>query len=293
MTAPAGLVLKKEDREVGLRIYALREPLAPGATLDFEFTAERAERGFTNSGMPPSTGAGDLRSTLNANGTFFNSNEMPHFGYDESRQILDRNERRKRGLGDVPRKAKLEDEQARYNVGIVDSDWINFEATVSTSPDQIALAPGYLQREWTQNGRRYFHYKMDRPMLPFYCFLSARWEVKRGEWHGVPIEIYHDPKHAYNVDRMIDATRKSLDYFTTNFSPYPEQAGAHSGVPALRQVRAELCEHDSVLGEHWLHRRSHADPDSIDYVFYVTAHEMAHQWWGHQVIGADVQGRPC
>ena len=32
------------------------------------------------------------------------------------------------------------------------------------------------------------------------------------------------------------------------------------------------------------------DPDNIDYVFYVTAHEMAHQWWAHQVIGANVQG---
>jgi aminopeptidase N len=28
----------------------------------------------------------------------------------------------------------------------------------------------------------------------------------------------------------------------------------------------------------------------VDYVFYVTAHEMAHQWWAHQVIGANVQG---
>jgi hypothetical protein len=28
----------------------------------------------------------------------------------------------------------------------------------------------------------------------------------------------------------------------------------------------------------------------VDYVTYVTAHEVAHQWWGNQVIGADVQG---
>src|SRR3546814_4109532 len=28
----------------------------------------------------------------------------------------------------------------------------------------------------------------------------------------------------------------------------------------------------------------------IDYVFYVTAHEVAHQWWAHQVVGANVQG---
>jgi aminopeptidase N len=32
------------------------------------------------------------------------------------------------------------------------------------------------------------------------------------------------------------------------------------------------------------------DPDDVDYPFYITAHEIAHQWWGHQVVGADVQG---
>ena len=25
-------------------------------------------------------------------------------------------------------------------------------------------------------------------------------------------------------------------------------------------------------------------------VFYVVAHEMGHQWWGHQVVGANMQG---
>ena len=30
--------------------------------------------------------------------------------------------------------------------------------------------------------------------------------------------------------------------------------------------------------------------DDIDYPFFVTAHEVAHQWWGHQVAPADVQG---
>ncbi|HEY0940586.1 MAG TPA: M1 family aminopeptidase [Steroidobacter sp.] len=290
VTAPAGMTVKHADRQAGLKIYALAEPLAPGAALDFDFVLERAERGFTNSGMPVSTGAGDLRSTLNANGTFFNSNELPHFGYDESRQILDRNERRKRGLGEVPRKAKLEDESARYGMGVVDSDWINFEATVSTSQDQIALAPGYLQREWTENGRRYFHYKMDRPMLPFYCFLSARWDVKRGEWNGLPIEIYYHPQHAYNVDRMIEATQKSLDYFTANFSPYQHRQVRILEFPRYARF-AQSFANTIPFSESIGFIADLTDPDHIDYVFYVTAHEMAHQWWAHQVIGADVQGQ--
>ena len=30
--------------------------------------------------------------------------------------------------------------------------------------------------------------------------------------------------------------------------------------------------------------------DDIDFVYYVVAHEMAHQWWAHQVIGANMKG---
>jgi ABC-2 type transport system permease protein len=32
------------------------------------------------------------------------------------------------------------------------------------------------------------------------------------------------------------------------------------------------------------------DPEKIDWMTYVVAHEMAHQYWAHQVIGADMQG---
>jgi aminopeptidase N len=32
------------------------------------------------------------------------------------------------------------------------------------------------------------------------------------------------------------------------------------------------------------------DEEDIDYPYYVTAHEVGHQWWAHQAIGADVQG---
>ena len=63
--------------------------------------------------------------------------------------MQDRNERRKRGLGEPKRMAKLEDEAARANTYIGDdADWIDFKTTVCTAPDQIALAPGYLQKEY-------------------------------------------------------------------------------------------------------------------------------------------------
>ncbi|MGO4781562.1 hypothetical protein AB4084_39360, partial [Lysobacter sp. 2RAB21] len=70
-------------------------------------------------------------------------------------------------------------------------------------------------------GRQCFDYAMDRPMLPFYSYLSARWKVRSDEAPGgIKIEIYYDPKHEYNVDRMVAAVKKSLAYYQANFTPY-------------------------------------------------------------------------
>lgn len=102
----------------------------------------------------------------------------------------------------------IDDAAARENHYITsESDWIDFETVVSTSPDQIALASGYLQREWTEDGRRYFHYKMDAPILGLVAWLSADWKVARDRWNDVAIEVYHHRTHRYNVDRMIDAVK--------------------------------------------------------------------------------------
>ena len=57
---------------------------------------------------------------------------------------------------------------------------------MSTSADQLAVAPGYLDREWTEGGRRYRHYGMDSKILGFYSFLSARYAVLRDHWSPPP-----------------------------------------------------------------------------------------------------------
>ena len=49
------------------------------------------------------------------NGTFIDSRSFPHFGYSEQDQLEDRNERRRYGLGPVPRMPKIDDPAARRN----------------------------------------------------------------------------------------------------------------------------------------------------------------------------------
>lgn len=277
-----GHKVELDDRVSGFRIIKLDQALQPGARLPLDFVVDVRRAGFGNGGQP---------DTINLNGTFFNNRAFfPLVGYQSDFELKDRNERRKRGLGEPERMAKLEDKAARANSMFgADADWIAFETTVSTSGDQIALAPGYLQKSWKENGRNYYQYKMDQKMMPFFAYLSADWQVKKADWKGIPIEIYHDRKHAYNVDRMIAGTQKALDYFTTQFTPYQHKQVRILEFPnysSFAQSFANTIPFSESIG----FIADLRDKEDLDYVFYVTAHEMAHQWWGHQVTAANVQG---
>ena len=274
-----------DDKRFGFKVLRLAEPLAPGATLAFDFTVKVSNPGFTNSGTP---------DTVNRNGTMFASeNFFPTLGYVQAREIDDRGERRKRGLGEPHRMPKLEDTQAHYSnfwkLFGFDADLIDFETTVSTSAGQIAIAPGQLEKRWEKDGRSYFHYKMDKPILPFFSYQSGTWEVKKADWRGVPIEVYYDKKHAYNIDSMIKGTQGALDYNTANFGPYPHKHVRILETP-LYQTFARSFPGTIPFSESLGFISDMRDKDAVDHVFYVTAHEIAHQWWGDQIIAANVQG---
>ena len=279
-----GATPSMEDEELGFRTYELSTPLEPGDDLEMQFDLSVTNEGFVNHGSS---------TAVVHNGTFFNSSQYyPHLGYTRAFELQDPNDRRKHGLPPVQRMPDIDDENARHDNYISrESDWMDFEAIVSTNPDQIAMAPGYLQREWEEDGRRYFHYKMDAPILGFFAFLSADWGVKRDTWEGVSIEVYYHPDHPYNVDRMIDATKKSLDYFTREFGPYQHRQVRILEFPRyarFAQSFPNTIPFSESIG--FIARLDEEDDEAIDYVFYVTAHEVAHQWWAHQVIGGNVQG---
>ena len=270
------------DKRLNVAIYTLKTPLAPGASMPFDFDIDYAPKGFTN-------GTGE--TFLVHNGTFFNNGMLPQFGYQARYQLSDRNDRRKYGLNpDVPRMPPLGDQKARANTYISnDADWISFDTTVSTAADQIALAPGTLQKEWTANGRRYFHYVMQQPMLNFFAYLSARYVTKQAEHDGVKITVYYNPAHAWNVDRMIESAKDSLDYYDSHYTPYQFDQLRILEFPdyaAFAQSFANTIPFSESIG----FIADLRDKSHLDYVYDVTAHEIAHQWWAHRVIGADMQG---
>ena len=280
---PSQIVVNDTDYEY--RIFRLAQPLAPGDTITMAFDLEKVNHGFQHD----FTGLG----TPLYNGTFMNNTAfLPGIGYNRSGELSDNNQRKKHGLPYRQTANSIKD-TAAYNTNLFtpDADFITFDATVSTVPDQVAVAPGYLQKEWTENGRRYFHYKMDSKILNFYSFLSARYTVKKDTFHGVNLEIYYQKGHEYNLVRMMNGMKKALAYYSSSFSPYQHRQVRILEFPrysTFAQSFPNTIPFSEGIG--FIANIDDSSKEDLDYTFYVTAHEVAHQWFAHQVIGADVEG---
>jgi len=175
-----------------------------------------------------------------------------------------------------------------------DADMVHFEATLSTTPDQIAIAPGYLQKTWEDKGRKYYHYVQDTPIDLFYTIVSARYEVlkdlvKLPGRDPINIEIYYDKKHPFNLNRFRAAYVDGLKYFSDVYGPFQFRQMRLMEFPryaGFAQSFANTVPFSEDFG--WV--ADFKSPDDFDYTYFVTAHELAHQWWGHQVTPNKTRG---
>ena len=265
-------------------IYAFDQPLAPGETTTATFKIAHITRGFRDGNEP---------AQFARNGTFFDNSYLPEIGYDTGVELSDPRRRREEKLPPLEEmKHRGDPRYSRLNLFTgAQADWITFHTVVSTSADQTAISPGYPVRTWKQNGRNYFEYSMGGThVLDFACWVSGRYQVDRQQYKGVNIEVYHDPAHPYNVQKMIDATKAGLDYDGANYSPYQFAQYRILEFPRYRsfaQSFPNTIPFSEGIG--FIDRLVNPKKD-IDFAYFVTAHELGHQWWAHQLIGGNVEG---
>ncbi|MCX2745445.1 M1 family aminopeptidase [Mangrovivirga sp. M17] len=277
--APKFQIFGKGKENEWYKIYKMPFTLQPGDTIQMQIKSSIVNKGFANSGFS---------REIVYNGTFIGGG-LPEIGYNSRGEISSDEKRREY---DLPEKdyelPPHDDPYGRRTLLFADeADLISFEATVSTSSDQIAIAPGYIQKEWTEGDRRYFHYIQDTPIQAFFNIVSADYEVHKDEatlpdGQKVAIEIYYHDKHDYNLDRFKAAYKDGLTYFSETYGnfqfrqmrllEFPRYAGFAQSFP-------NTVPFSESFG--WL--ADFDDPNSFDYTYYVTAHELAHQWWGHQI----------
>ncbi len=285
-----GATVKQDWPRFHYRIYQLATPMQPGETRTLGFRTSIEERGFVN--MRPLT-------RIVENGTFLDNTEFSlRIGMTRQGLLDDRAKRRKYGLPPDMPPPRLEDESARQFNGFAhDSDWVNADITVGTDADQTPIAPGYLQSDEVKvvdgQQRRIARFRTDAPINQFFSIQSARYAEKRDKMkldgHDIDLAVYYQPGHEYNVDRMMAAMKTSLALFDEKFSPFQFHQARILEFPsyaAFAQSFANTIPFSEDIG--FLGR--YVDPEKIDVATYVTAHEIGHQWWGHQLVPSDQEG---
>ncbi len=276
-----GAVLVMDDSDLQYRIYRFATPLAPGAHGTLTFHTTRWQRGLVATGD-------DTRVV--ANGTFLENREFaPQIGMSKDGLLEERSKRRKYGLTPELRPAKLEDRTAQDRNLLGNAPWVRSDITVSTLASQIPIAPGRKVSDAIAAGRRTARFVSTVPILAFFSVQSAAYAQKNGTADGTALTVYYDPQHAFNVDRMLDAMQRSLRYYRANFGPYQFDYARileYPGYASYAQAFAGTIPYSERLG----FIADNRDPAKVDYISYITAHELGHQYWGHQLVSADMQG---
>lgn len=119
-----------------------------GEVVVLTFAVAHQTRGFRDSNEP---------AQFAFNGTFFDTECFPGIGYDPTIEMDDPRRRREQHLSEHEEMAPRGDPMhSRINSFTKNADWISYHAILSTSGDQVGIAPGYLERAWDKDARHYY-----------------------------------------------------------------------------------------------------------------------------------------
>lgn len=259
-------------------IFTFDRPLQPG---------ERRRLTFANTFAPKGFGA--AQTSVVRNGAFVRNREMaPIVGVAEEVFLTDADARKRQGL---PPERSMRDPTAPgvRDRNYIGADLATLDITVVTDADQTPIAPGRRVSDTVSGDRRTARFVSDKPVLTFFSVQSARYAVRRVMHGGVEVAVYFHPGHGQNVDRMIRALKGGLDIYQAEFGPYPLDYLRIVEFPAYGDY-AQAFAGTIPFSENIGFITDVRNPKDFDYVTSTTLHELAHQWWAHQLIGADAKG---
>ncbi len=277
----------RRDARFGVVRLALAHPLAAGArdTLHVSFTLDRG-----------GVRADDFAQDIAANGTFVRSMTfLPTLGYQPRHELpADEAELRAQHALGVATPTLLPAAASDSLMAIVrargtEPSWLTVHTTVSTSEDQVAIAPGDLVREWRERGRRFFTYHLDTPGTPVLAVASGRYDVVRRVHDGLTVELYHHQPHGVQAERIVEIAASSVQRLQQHFGAYPHRTLRVVEIPASWGFGAFattgalfLTESRGMLAD--------AREGDVDLLLRRIGHEVAHQWWGHAVDPLPLEG---
>jgi ABC-2 type transport system permease protein len=266
-------------------IYQLDTPLAPGEKLTLTFNVGYTTAASSDGNERPSSPTTAPSSTP---ATF------PGIGYDAQRARRPapppRRAPARAGTDGPPRRPRAGSRHNLFTPVRLD----HLPHHVSTSDDQIAIAPAISQREWHANGRHYFEYSMgdvktswtSSPTSPPATTSNAKCTGRRPTpsprgllQPGAHLRHRRHDRRIEGRPRLLREELQSLPVPQYRIMEFPRYRTFAQSFPNT----VPFSEGIGFIGRV-------EKPTDIDFTYFVTAHELGHQWWAHQLIGGRVEG---
>ena len=268
----ANLICK--DEKQGVYLFKFEQAIAPQDEFFVSYHLHHVPKGYRE------------KDYVIQNGTYLRHQDVePFFGYRESLEIQNDFERKKRGLPPLEEQEAVDEHiHAISQIGRVD-----FETTISTISGQQVLTVGECLKTWEEDGRTYFHYQTSQAVLPAIAYLSAVYNSKNTMHKGIEIKQFYHPGHAANVQTMEDLAIKTLDYCEANYGDYPLSSLTIAEVPAYWPFAGFAHTGLICMNEEEMYIMDQEASD-FNVIAKRTIHEVAHQWWGHQLAPMREEG---
>jgi ABC-2 type transport system permease protein len=170
-----------------------------------------------------------------------------------------------------------------------DSDLLNLNTSISTSSDQIALAPGTLKGKWVREGRNHYNYQAQNIKSSF-DFHSGNWALSTSDSLSFVVENYHHKKHDYNLVQMSNGVIAALNHNEKHYGSYEHEGVRIIEFSDIEGTYASTFANNLAVSEARYIANIDTAAGAIDITFYVAAHELTHHWWGSQVLPAHAEG---
>lgn len=272
-----GKAAHPENRS-GLFVFPLDPPLQPQetATLGFSYEA-RILPGVSRHGGPLNLGEFVLPSGIVLTGR--NPWFVPVIGFMENVGIDDDN------------RHEPEDPDPHFYQNVitsgVDRSLMDTRVRIDVPDKFLVTSMGVETSETVSNGRRVALWESDYPVRVFNV-VAGHWLVRNGK----ESTVYYRAGHTENLEAIAEALDGARHYYSQWFGAYPWKQLRLSEFPGIA-LYARGNPTNIFFSENigFLTRDNMKDTISFGLSsFGVTAHEAAHQWWGHMVSPGDAPG---
>ncbi|HVS19801.1 MAG TPA: M1 family aminopeptidase, partial [Planctomycetota bacterium] len=207
--------------------------------------------------------------------SFFTGHLVPLPGVDAGLFVLDRERRAELDL--EPFEPLRDPPRGSYAPALFGSDLpFDLEARILAPARLDVVCGGELVERSERGERALWVYRTREPVASFAILAAAYATRVVGE-----DEIHHHAAHDYNLDTIQAALADAREVFGRSFGPYPHGLLRIVEFPRLAdfaQSYPTLMPYSEAIG----FLTNHADdPRHVDATYFVTAHEVAHQWWGY------------